>query len=200
MADEKNERMDADQKEERDDTIAGGFDARTAGDDDTEFAAESWMGGVLNPVGSRPAGNIEYDPDTYTERYHGERSLDDDGDRSLREATGNAENERTEREPTRAIAGDDVETSAEIAAPVRREAGSPVNPKRTEAWGGIGWTGLGLSILSLFLLPYLVAPIGMILGYMAYRRNARTLGVWAMIIGAVAILGALVIYPYYVAR
>jgi hypothetical protein len=200
MAYEKNERMDADQKEGRDDTIAGGFDARTAGDDDTEFAADSWMGGVLNPVGSRPAGNIEYDPDTYTERYHGERSLSDDGDPSLRQTTGSAKEERTEREPAHAIVGDDVETAAEIAEPVRPEAGSPVNPKREEAWGGIGWTGLGLSILSLFLLPYLIAPIGMVLGYMAYRRNARTLGVWAMIIGTVAILGALVIYPYYIAR
>ncbi|MGI6187649.1 MAG: DUF456 domain-containing protein, partial [Brevibacillus sp.] len=65
---------------------------------------------------------------------------------------------------------------------------------------GIGWTGLGLSILSLFLLPYIVAPIGVVLGYLAYRRNARTLGVWAMIVGAIAIIGALIIYPYYIAR
>jgi hypothetical protein len=61
----------------------------------------------------------------------------------------------------------------------------------------MGMVGIGLSVLSLFLLPYLLAPAGIIVGYLAFRRNARTTGTWAMVIGALAILGALLIYPYY---
>ncbi|GAA4717446.1 hypothetical protein [Brevibacillus fulvus] len=65
---------------------------------------------------------------------------------------------------------------------------------------GLGWTALGVSLLALFFMPYLSGPVGIVLGYLAFRRNARTLGTWAMIVGALAIIGAFLVYPYYTAR
>jgi|GEM_PF-583084 len=106
------------------------------------------------------------------------------------------------------------ETAAEIATPLRRpqtanrttQADNRTYQKAEEParennpGGGLGMVGLGLSILSLFLLPYLIAPVGIILGYLAFRRGARTMGIWSMVIGAAAILGAMVFYPYYLNR
>lgn len=85
----------------------------------------------------------------------------------------------------------------------RLQTRSPVtgpSEARGDAAGGLGMVGLGLSLLSLFMLPYLLAPIGIVIGYLAMRRNAATLGTWAMIVGAIAILGALIVYPYFIAR
>ncbi|MFY0544644.1 DUF456 domain-containing protein [Brevibacillus sp. H7] len=200
MAYDRNERMNAERKEENNGVVDDRAEKRDADNTDTEFAADTWMGAVFNPEASRPRGNLKYDPHTYTERYEGDRGLANETDLPYRQETEDA-GEGVDRRPVRSILGDDVETAAEIAEPTRREPRSPVTEANEDnASGGIGMVGLGLSILSLFLLPYLVAPIGMVMGYLAYRRNARTLGAWAMIVGAVAILGALVIYPYYVAR
>ncbi|MGZ0050284.1 DUF4190 domain-containing protein [Brevibacillus gelatini] len=109
-----------------------------------------------------------------------------------------------DRAPAASVRDDDIEAASEIAEPIpARRSGREVNDdddSRESGASGIGITGLGLSILSLFLMPYFMAPIGMVLGYLAYRRGSRTLGAWAMIVGALAILGALVIYPYYTAR
>jgi hypothetical protein len=199
MTYDRNERMNAEQKEGAH-TADAGAEQRYANAADTEFASETWMGAVMNPEAAAPRGNFNYDPDTYTERYVGENGLSNDTDLPDRELTDEAD-DRGKKRPVRSIVGDDVETSAEIAEPIHRAPRSPVTEAdREDAAGGLGMVGLGLSILSLFLLPYIVAPIGMVLGYLAFRRNARTLGAWAMIVGAVAILGALVIYPYYVAR
>jgi hypothetical protein len=96
-----------------------------------------------------------------------------------------------------------VETAAEIAEPIRREPRQTVDndeEKPRNGTSGVGIAGLVMSILSLFLWPYLLGAVGIVLGFIAYRRNARTLGVWAMVIGAIAILGALIIFPYYTAR
>ncbi len=60
-----------------------------------------------------------------------------------------------------------------------------------------GMVGLGLSILALFMFPFILSLAGIITGYIAYRRNARTLGLWAMGIGVVAMLGTLVFAPLF---
>ncbi|USG67230.1 DUF5353 domain-containing protein [Brevibacillus ruminantium] len=190
MAYDKDERMNAEQKE-ADNGLAEMVDQR-----DTEFAADSWMGAVFTPDTSKTKRIIDYDPQTQTERYEGE---------STETPFGNLAGADVERVPSRTTAERtrdyDVESAAEIAEPVRGVRRSNQTESEPEnGASGLGMTGLGLSILSLFLLPYLIAPVGMILGYMAFRRNARTLGTWAMIVGAVALIGALVIYPYYVAR
>ncbi|GIO10409.1 hypothetical protein J31TS6_64370 [Brevibacillus reuszeri] len=194
MADHK-ERMNAKRKEDT------GF-SETLDMHDTEFAADTWTQAEFDRHEARDRKRIAYDPYTQTERYFG------DSDRE-RERTDFSERldgvvlAREEHGDPPSVRDDDVETAAEIAEPIPvRRASRDVgdDDSRENGASGIGMTGLGLSILSLFLMPYLIAPIGMVLGFLAYRRNSRALGAWAMIIGAIAILGALVIYPYYRAR
>lgn len=171
---------------------------------DTEFAADTWTKSALgDDAGLSRKRSIQYDPYTHTERYTGEG--DGRGDIDFSERLDSVVVTKDRGSDPAAVRDNDVETAAEIAEPIntaprnaRRDPG--VEDNRENGASGIGMTGLGLSVLSLFLLPYLMAPIGMVLGYMAYRRDSKTLGAWAMIVGAIAILGALVIYPYYRAR
>ncbi|MFD2370900.1 DUF456 domain-containing protein [Brevibacillus sp. GCM10020057] len=192
MAD-RDERMTAKRKEDT------GF-SETVDAHDAEFAAETWTEAAFaEHEGQTAKRNIQYDPLTRTERYTGEVDEADD----FSERLDGVDRTREESYHASEVRDDDVETAAEIAEPipVRRTAReAPDEDSRESGASGIGMTGLGLSILSLFLMPYLIAPVGMVLGYLAYRRGSRTLGAWAMIVGAIAILGALVIYPFYTAR
>lgn len=188
---DQNERMNAKRKEDT------GF-SETVDLHDTEFAADTWREAAFSDEDKRSRRRIEYDPISHTERYQGEVDREKiDFSERLDGA------DRGEHRHVTVSSGkdDDVEAAAEIAEPIRgtRRANEEDDDRENGA-KGIGMTGLGISILSMFLLPYLMAPIGMVLGYLAYRRNSRTLGAWAMIIGAISILGALVIYPFYTAR
>ncbi|UFJ41591.1 DUF456 domain-containing protein [Brevibacillus humidisoli] len=219
MADEQKQRVDADQKEEARPTIPTTSESNLYTEDaDTEFAMDTWMGAVFNPDANKPRGNISYDPVTRTERYAGEADPAD-GPRAAADTPTVNQIEADQAARSNRVADTaaervdlkqaDYETAAEIAPPlgddnardVRQErrgqrAGAPAED-RADAGTGLGWIGLGAAILSLFFLPYLMAPAGIVLGYLAFRRNARTLGTWAMIIGALAIVGALLIYPYF---
>ncbi|MFT8317524.1 MAG: DUF4190 domain-containing protein [Sporolactobacillus sp.] len=53
---------------------------------------------------------------------------------------------------------------------------------------GIGWFALVLSVAALFFLPIVLGIAGIIIGYLALRQGARTLGGWAIGIGLVAVL------------
>jgi len=194
MADHK-ERMNAKRKEDT------GF-SETVDMHDTEFAADTWTQAEFDRHEARTRKRIEYDPYTQTERYLGDSDRGR-GRTDFSERLDGVVLAREEHSDAPAVRDNDVEAAAEIAEPIpARRSSRAVDEEdsRENGASGIGMTGLGLSILSLFLMPYLVAPIGMVLGFLAYRRNSRALGAWAMIIGAIAILGALVIYPYYTAR
>jgi hypothetical protein len=85
------------------------------------------------------------------------------------------------------------ETAGEIAEPVRR-----YDERDEEANGaGLGWLALALSIISLFIWPVLLGAAGIIVGFIARRRGAETLGAWAIGIGIVAIIVRLFIMPFY---
>ena len=86
------------------------------------------------------------------------------------------------------------ETAAEITEPVRRydERGE----EKTNG-AGLGWLALALSIISLFIWPVLLGAAGIIVGFIARRRGAETLGAWAIGIGVVAIIVRLFIMPFY---
>jgi len=205
MAYDENNRMNAEQKEERTE--------QAAEQRDTEFAADSWMSAVFQTDDPKRRENITYDPYTHTERYRGEEAMDgvsanpplanragNDVDRTV--ATDGIYDRNPVRVQTRNF---ETEAATEFTPVTPRQTGrmedrrSPETDEeqRTGAGTGVGMTGLALSILSLFVLPYLIAPIGMILGYLAFRRDARTLGAWAMAVGAAAILGAVLIYPMF---
>ncbi|RYL90419.1 hypothetical protein ABNN70_12800 [Sporolactobacillus sp. Y61] len=57
-----------------------------------------------------------------------------------------------------------------------------------EGGTGIGWLALIISACALFFLPIVLGIAGIIIGYVAYRQGARTLGGWAIGIGIVAVL------------
>lgn len=69
--------------------------------------------------------------------------------------------------------------------------------EKEEGSTGLGWTALVLSIISLFVFPVLLGTVGIITGFMAFRRNSRALGAWAMIIGAFSILISLFLAPLF---
>jgi hypothetical protein len=91
--------------------------------------------------------------------------------------TGDDDSRRTNNE-TRAIDADDYI--------------EPVSEGR-----GMGWTALILAILSLFLMPVLLGAAGLIVGFIARRRGARTLGSWAIGISAVSLIIGLFIAPFF---
>jgi len=93
------------------------------------------------------------------------------------------------------------EFAAEIAPattnviPLNRKQESVAEDKDAEKVNRSGWTvtGLLLSVFSLFFLPVLLASAGILLGYLGYRRGERTLGFWAMGLGAISLLGTLIV-------
>ncbi|QOS99135.1 hypothetical protein JNUCC42_22600 [Brevibacterium sp. JNUCC-42] len=172
---------------------------------DTELANDSWMRATMEPGATQTKGNMEYNPRTQTERYSG------DLNQSVQAVATSSQVDNNDAMSYR----NDVttETAAEIAEPYRPtrlrdgdESSLRATRRAEENSGtlvqgsGIGMVGLGSSILSLFLLPYVLGPLGIVLGFLAFRREARSLGTWAMVIGALAFVGALLIYPYYATR
>jgi hypothetical protein len=62
---------------------------------------------------------------------------------------------------------------------------------------GIAGLALALSILSLFVMPIILGAVGIIIGFIARRRGATTLGAWAIGIGAVSIIVGMFILPFF---
>lgn len=101
---------------------------------------------------------------------------------------GNNENERNQQQqevtnPT------DTEFSQEVASAPNDDSLEQGNYHQEEVARGSGWgiAGIVLVILSFFLWPYLLAPIGIILGVMAVSQRSK-LGWWAIAIGVIALI------------
>jgi len=104
---------------------------------------------------------------------------------------------------------DDEETAGELAPPVpgNRDAGltnpeadrPDVNAESEVDEQGGTWmsvTGIVASILAMFMLPYVLGIVGIIMGYLGFRAGARTSGAWAIGLGVLAILGTLILRPF----
>lgn len=63
----------------------------------------------------------------------------------------------------------------------------------------IGYLGLAVSFISLFVWSFVLATIGIVLGYYAYAEGRRTTGGWAIGIGIASLISYtfLVIFTYY---
>jgi len=106
--------------------------------------------------------------------------------------------------PINAAKNTKEETAAEIAAPVplirpKREAQTTTGTNHRAVAGGtgLGTLALALSILSLFVMPILFGAIGIVLGFIARRRGAQSLGAWAIGIGIVSIIVGMFILPFF---
>ncbi|PLS15216.1 hypothetical protein CVD28_23085 [Bacillus sp. M6-12] len=92
------------------------------------------------------------------------------------------------------------ETAAEFSAPVmgrRAGRGEAAGNEDREAGRAFGLSALALSILAMFILPLLFGAAGIVLGFLARRRGADSLGAWAIGLGIVAIVIGLIIAPFF---
>lgn len=58
-----------------------------------------------------------------------------------------------------------------------------------------GWSAIALSVLSFFIVPFLFALLGIIVGFVARYNRALILGNTAIVIGALSIIVRLFILP-----
>ncbi|MUT66696.1 hypothetical protein [Paenibacillus sp. NEAU-GSW1] len=74
------------------------------------------------------------------------------------------------------------------------------NVRRTKSRGtALGWVGLIFAVASWFVWPVIMGITSAVIGFIAFRQGARTLGSWAIAIGLIAILLSAVIVPLYYA-
>lgn len=92
------------------------------------------------------------------------------------------------------------ETSAEIFTTPkqnRRYEGRTENSEQGLSGGTVvGWIALIISILSLFMMPFILGIIGIIVGFSA-RRRGSSLGSWAIGISAISIIVGIFILPFF---
>ncbi|KUP05998.1 hypothetical protein Q73_09490 [Bacillus coahuilensis m2-6] len=111
----------------------------------------------------------------------------------------NGHNERHEEVTEDVTDNYNEEVAGEIAVPTLNQAEFMKDSVDDEASSGsvFGYAGLALSILSLFILPVILGASGIIIGFVARRRGATTLGSWAVGIGAVSIIVGLFVLPFF---
>lgn len=98
-----------------------------------------------------------------------------------------------------------TESAAEIAAPVYVNRNNTKSQYKSEdaneggqtAGRGMGFLGLALSVISLFFLPVLLGAAGIIVGFIARRKGAKTTGAWAIGIGIVSLVLGIFITPFF---
>ncbi|HEX7056959.1 MAG TPA: hypothetical protein VF260_07150 [Bacilli bacterium] len=61
----------------------------------------------------------------------------------------------------------------------------------------LGWVALILAVAALFVWPAVLGPAGAVVGFFAYMRGSRALGVWSIAIGLIAFIAYVVITPFY---
>jgi len=110
--------------------------------------------------------------------------------------------ESPEAKLTREESAFDAELAQEVAPPWPHGERNAADERRRADDGlggqGLGWTGIVLSILAFFMFPVILGIAGVAFGYFSYRQGAHTLGIWAMVLGGLAVLGALLFSPYFV--
>jgi len=94
----------------------------------------------------------------------------------------------------------DEEFAQEVApAPTmgvnNRERGERKDARDQTQGRGLGIFAIILSILSFFMLPFIMAPAGIIIGVIAARRGTG-LGWWAAALGIIALILSTLILPF----
>ena len=130
--------------------------------------------------------------DQHHERYYNEDKPEDDRRYESGETITNMDNRYQE------------ETSAEISTPPQRIR-SYKNDETAEGNGlgnvasrgkAIGVIALIISILSLFMMPFILGIVGIIVSIVARSRGSN-LGTWAIGIGVVSIIVGIFIAPFF---
>lgn len=89
----------------------------------------------------------------------------------------------------------DEEVATELSPSFRDER----EHRRVTATTGrmLGFSALGLAILSLFAFPVLLGAGAITLGFLARSRGSENLGAWAIVIGTVTIVVRLLVMPFF---
>ncbi|TVX78999.1 DUF4190 domain-containing protein [Peribacillus simplex] len=129
--------------------------------------------------------------DQLHERYYNEDTPEDDRRYESRGTINNMDNRYKE------------ETSAEISTPPQLFRSYKDEPAEADGSGdvasrgkAIGVIALIISILSLFMMPFILGIVGIIVGIVARSRGSN-LGTWAIGIGAVSIIVGIFILPFF---
>jgi hypothetical protein len=95
----------------------------------------------------------------------------------------------------------DEEFAAEVA-PVRPFTERFQDDRRTDdreetadRGRGLGITSIILSVLAFFILPFVMAPAGIVVGVIAARRGSA-LGWWGVAVGIVALIISTLVLPF----
>lgn len=132
-------------------------------------------------------------PDEKDYQYNGSFNRSDNRDNPENKGTPEIEKDNVFHE----------ETAAELSAPVILKRDREYKSVDTRGDGrvnegkGIGYLGIALSIISLFMLPVILGAAGIIVGFIARRRGAKTLGAWAIGIGAASLVLGIFILPFF---
>ncbi|EGL17602.1 MULTISPECIES: hypothetical protein [Paenibacillus] len=108
-----------------------------------------------------------------------------------REHAGHSDREEYAGELAPGLAGRNVE---DAGARSREDADS-------DSWISartLGVMALVSSVLSFFLLPFVLGPLGAILGYMAFADGSRKAGGWAIAIGLISFFSNLFFVPFVI--
>jgi hypothetical protein len=100
--------------------------------------------------------------------------------------------------PNVGVMGRDSLFSPENERITDEEKAEQLEDTKTGSQGrGMGGLALALSIISLFVLPVILGAAGIVIGFIARRRGARTLGAWAIGVGVASVVTALFIAPFF---
>jgi hypothetical protein len=80
------------------------------------------------------------------------------------------------------------EFAADMAVSRVEEAGN----EEAEPGMTIGLAGLLIALVSLFVLPSILGPAAVVIGFMAFVKGRRSLGVWSMALGVISFVAFLV--------
>lgn len=86
--------------------------------------------------------------------------------------------------------------------PMVRNDREDVVAERDETESGgmtLGWVALVFAAVSWFIWPVLMGATATVLGFIAFRQGAKSLGGWSMGIGLSALALNLIIVPFYYA-
>ncbi|WP_353855223.1 DUF308 domain-containing protein [Bacillus sp. Bos-x628] len=111
---------------------------------------------------------------------------------------------RSDREIDTHFSNDDgylEETAAEITEPYQASRDREDRRERDhvgdDSGKGMGYTALALAIISLFVLPVLLGVAAIVVGYMARRKGAQSLGAWSIGIGIVSVILGIFVTPFF---
>lgn len=125
--------------------------------------------------------------DQHHERYYTEENAAEQRGYQKREETSVVDNRYQE------------ETSAELATSPKengRYTKRSDDSSRASNGTGVGAIALILSILSLFMMPFILGILGIIVGFSA-RKRGSSMGTWAIGISAVSIIVGIFILPFF---